>query len=257
MEYMDPSVNLHGRQASGRRGSSSDLADQLGVMIADRHSVVRDGMRRILDLDPGPRVVATVANSEAVAESVRSQRPHLLLIDSDLFFLMHILQQISTVADTAVVLFTTKLSHDEALLAVRLGVRGIVRKDAPVETVVQCIRRVLAGEHWIERELLAEAVRVPQPQANQFDLSSRELEIIANIVSGACNKEIAQRLGISDLTVKRHLTNVYNKVGVSGRLELALFALAHNLAHARKPAAGISSAAALRNAQVHSFGLPR
>src|SRR5437762_1049882 len=131
MGYMDPSVNLHGRQAAGRRGSSSELTDQLGV-------------------------------------------------------------------------------------------RGIVRKDAPVETVVQCIRRVLAGEHWIERELLAEAVRVPQPQANQFDLSSREVEIIANIVSGACNKEIAQRLGISDLTVKRHLTNVYNKVGVSGRLELAL-----------------------------------
>ena len=241
MQHFSPAEVPHNMRAALDHNQSINSADQFAVLIADAHAVVREGMRRILEVEAGMRVVATIATPEAVVELVQRRRPDLLLVDSSIFLSMHVLQQVSAIASTAVVLFTERLRRDEALFAVRLGVRGIVGKDTPVASVVQCIRRVLAGEHWIERELLAEAVRVPSSESNRFDLSDRELEIIGNIVSGACNKEIAQRLGISDLTVKRHLTNVYNKVGVTGRLELALFALANNLAHNRNLISAVAS----------------
>jgi DNA-binding NarL/FixJ family response regulator len=244
MQYSRRSTYPHGTDDTINRETTSQASGAYTIVIADPHAVIRDGMQRLLDSELGLRVIATVANSETVVDLVRRFRPDLLLFDFGMFSALHILQQVSTIADTAVVLFTADLHHDEAVLAVRLGVRGILSKDAPVETVVQCIGRVLAGEHWIERELLAEAARESSPNDSHFDLSVRELEIIRSIVmTGACNKEVAQRLGISDLTVKRHLTNIYNKTGVTGRLELALFALANNLACLRKPAATVVPAA--------------
>jgi len=157
---------------------------------------------------------------------------------------------------TAIVLFTSEITHEDAIAAVQLGVRGILSKDAPIELLLRCLQRVLGGDHWLDRQLLADAVHACAPAEKSFGLTIRELDIITVIVSGACNKEIAQRLNISDLTVKRHLTNIYGKVGVTGRLELALFSLAHNLGSIRKPASGVPSSAALRNAHLHSFAMP-
>jgi len=257
MEYTSPSLSRETPLAVNC-GKRSEVAHLFRIVVADAHSVIRDGMRRLLDREPSMRVVATAATAATVVEVVRNLRPDLLLFDSSMSgnFSLDILQQVSEISGIAVVLFTANLSREEALLAVRLGIRGILSKDAPVDIVLQCIRRVLMGEHWIERQLLAEAVRVPLPQANDFDLSSREVEIIRSIVSGACNKDIAQRLDISDLTVKRHLTNIYSKIGVTGRLELALFALAHNLAQMHKSVPTVPPAARLSTTGLRGLVLP-
>ncbi len=177
------------------------------IIVADSHTIVRDGLRRILQLEPGLRVVGEAATGQTAVELVRRLQPDLLLLGFSL--------------------------------------RGLSGLD---------VVRALGGD--ADRQLLADAVHACAPAEKSFGLTIRELDIITVIVSGACNKEIAQRLNISDLTVKRHLTNIYGKVGVTGRLELALFSLAHNLGSIRKPASGVPSSAALRNAHLHSFAIP-
>ena len=225
-------------------------ADVSRIVVADAHAIVRDGVTQILELESELRVIAASGHGQATVDLVRTLRPDLLLLDFHLPGVSgtDVVRQLSSITHTRIVLFTADLARHEAVAAIRLGVRGILSKDAPVGVLLQCIRRVLAGELWIERNLLAEAARVPAAQQESFDLSSRGQEIIAAIVSGDCNKQIAQKLDISDLTVKRHLTNIFNKVGVSGRLELALFALAHNVGGIREPlSTPVASGAAMRS----------
>jgi two-component system, NarL family, nitrate/nitrite response regulator NarL len=98
-----------------------------------------------------------------------------------------------------------------------------------VEALLKAIRCVAAGEYWIERDLLASAVQHQPLPLEQFGLTDRELDVVAEITAGLNNKDIANKLGISELTVKRHLTNIFDKLGFASRLELALFAVSHNL----------------------------
>ena len=213
------------------------VPDVARIVVADTHTIVRDGLRRILELEPGLHVVGEAGSGHVAIEIVRALQPDLLLLDIRLPGLpsLDVVRALGASAKaTAVVLFTSDLRREDAIAAVQLGVRGIVSKDAPVELLLRCIRLVLSGDHWLERQLLADAVRISAREDKSFGLSPRELDIVAAIVSGACNKEVAQKLNISELTVKRHLTNIYEKAGVSGRLELALFALSHNLGCCRK-----------------------
>ena len=125
----------------------------------------------------------------------------------------------------------------EELEALQLGARGVVLKDAAVEHLSACIRAVMQGQYWLEgrpvqnlvqvlRDLTAQTAPAPR---KTFGLTARELEVVGLITEGCTNKDIAKTFGISEETVKRHLTNIFNKLGVGNRLELALFALNHNL----------------------------
>jgi DNA-binding NarL/FixJ family response regulator len=210
----------------------------LRIVVAETQTIVRDGLRRLLMLQAGMEVIGVAATAPQVIESALRLRPDVLLLDYQIhgmptLELLSVLDQAGL--KTLVVVFAADIAREEAIAALRLGVRGIVRKDSPVEALVRCLRYVAAGEHWVERQLLADAARTYATPEQTFGLSARELDVVRAIVCGACNKEIAQRLGISDLTVKRHLTNIYEKLGVAGRLELALFALSHNLSDRRKP----------------------
>ncbi len=201
------------------------------ILIADDHPVVRDGLRRILETEPDLRVVGEAGTGVDTIRLVRQLAPRIVLLDilmpagSGFDVLRELLG-----FDTRFLILTAGGSRDEWLQAIRLEAHGIITKDAPVELLLKAIRRVAAGEYWIERELLVKAAhRVATGPLTRFGLTQREMEIIGEVSAGASNKHIASRLAISELTVKRHLTNIYDKLGVSTRLELALFAISHNL----------------------------
>ncbi len=125
--------------------------------------------------------------------------------------------------------------------ALQLGVRGIVLKDSATRLLYKCIRSVIAGEYWVGHERVSELVHALRQLTTSATrtttpvkmLTRRELQIVGGIVQGATNRDIAQKFGMSEQTVKNHLSNIFDKVGVSNRLELALFAVHHQLAEDR------------------------
>jgi two-component system nitrate/nitrite response regulator NarL len=200
------------------------------IAIADDHPVVRDGLRRILETEPDFRVIGEAADGLEAIRIVRQLKPEVLLLD---LFMPNasgfdVLRELEG-TDTRFLILTAGNKRDDLLEAVRCQAHGILTKDAPVDALLKAIRCVAAGEYWIERDLLATAVQHQTSSIERLGLTDRELEIVSEIVGGSNNRDIGNKLGISELTVKRHLTNIFDKVGVSSRLELALFAISHDL----------------------------
>jgi two-component system, NarL family, nitrate/nitrite response regulator NarL len=200
------------------------------IAIADDHPVVRDGLRRILETEQDFKVIGEAADGLEAIRIVRQLKPAILLLDlfmpnSSGFDVLRELEG----TDTRFLILTAGNKRNDLVEAVRCQAHGILTKDAPVENLLKAIRCVAAGEYWIERDLLASALQHQPLPLEQFGLTDRELEVVAEIAAGLNNRDIANKLGISELTVKRHLTNIFDKLGVVSRLELALFAVSHNL----------------------------
>jgi DNA-binding NarL/FixJ family response regulator len=205
----------------------------IGVLIADDHPVVRDGLRRILGMESDIAVVGEAHNGAETIDLIRQLKPDVVLLDLLMPKVsgLDAVRELESNSNTRILVLTAVTDRQHLLKAVRQGVHGIVSKDAPVELLLKSIRHVAAGEYWIDRELLAQAAHKAEwKNPAHFGLSQRELEIISAVVAAASNKELASKFCISELTVKRHLTNIYQKIGVSSRLELALFAISHDLA---------------------------
>jgi len=137
-----------------------------------------------------------------------------------------------------IVLLTSTITTQQVIEALQIGARGIVLKDSVADDLSESLRAVLGGDYWIGgqrvanllaalHELMAQAAAVPERKT--YGLTPRELEVVTCIVEGCSNKDIAKQFSISEETVKRHLSNVFDKTGVSTRLELALFAISHKL----------------------------
>ena len=204
------------------------------IAIAEDHPVVRDGLRRILETESDFKVIGEAADGIEATRLVRDLKPAVLLLD---LFMPNasgfdVLRQCEG-TDTRFLILTAGNKKSDLLEAVRCQAHGILTKDAPVDTLLKAIRCVAAGEYFIERDLLANAAQHQPPTLERFGLTSRELDVVAEVASGSNNRDIASKLGISELTVKRHLTNIFDKVGVCSRLELALFAVSHDLASRR------------------------
>jgi two-component system, NarL family, nitrate/nitrite response regulator NarL len=211
------------------------MGPSIRVVIADDHPVIRDGLRRLLQGEPDISIVAEAASGAEAVAVAQKLRPDVLLLDLmmpgvsgvDALRESHSKQEAHEVR---ILVLTAVTDRRQLVEAVRMRVHGIISKEEPIDKVLKAIRAVAAGQYWIERELLAEAVQGRQEQRHvKFGLSPRELEIISKVASGASNKELADKLFISELTVKRHLTNIFQKVGVSSRLELALFAITNQV----------------------------
>jgi len=136
------------------------------------------------------------------------------------------------------IILAAEVERAEIVEAIQLGARGVVLKESATEVLVECICSVMAGRYWIGKEKISDLVQAlhsllprvaARPAPKSFGLTPRELDIVAAIVAGYMNKDIAQRFSISENTVKHHLTKIFDKLGVSNRLELALFAAEHQL----------------------------
>ena len=210
------------------------------VAIADDHPVVRDGLRRILEIEPDISVVGEAASGREAIALAEKLQPDVLLLDlmmpgvSGLDALRESDPQ--QLGETRVLVLTAVSDRRQLVEAVRMRVHGIISKDESIDKLLKAVRTIAAGQYWIERELLAEAVQTGREHhRSKLALSPREFEIIITLASGASNKDLAEKLSISELTVKRHLTNIYQKVGVTSRLELALFAIANEIRSPDKP----------------------
>ena len=127
------------------------------------------------------------------------------------------------------ILLTAAIQPFAVTSALQLGARGIVLKASPPELLLKSIRAVYDGQFWVGSEPVASWARTGGPSTTGFGLTSREYEIISAIKEGSSNREIASKLAISEETVKRHLSNIYSKLGVSSRLELVVVASEQHL----------------------------
>jgi two-component system nitrate/nitrite response regulator NarL len=210
------------------------------VLIADDHPVVRIGLRNMLQSDSQIKVIAEAKDGVEALHMVRTLRPDILLLDLAMPRMpgMEALRELTANGGTTrTIVLTGHVDKRQILEALQLGARGVVLKDAVVAHLSACIRAVMQGQYWLEGrpvqnlvQLLRDlAVQTAPPPRKTFGLTARELEVVTLITEGSTNKHIAETFGISEETVKRHLTNIFNKLGVGNRLELALFALNHNL----------------------------
>jgi DNA-binding NarL/FixJ family response regulator len=201
------------------------------LTLADDHPVVLQGLQRLFETQHDFNVIACCGGGDGALESVRNARPDVLVLDlrmpgrSGLDVLRAMAAE---KLPCRTVLLTAAITDDDIVEAVRLGVKGIVMKESPPDTLVDCVRRVARGEQSIEQDTLAKAFgRVLRREAAARDvartLTPREIELVKMVALGLRNRAIAERLQISEGTVKIHLHNVYEKLGVDGRLELALW----------------------------------
>jgi two-component system, NarL family, nitrate/nitrite response regulator NarL len=219
-------------------------AQEVRIVIADDHPIFRDGLRRLLEAEPGLRVIGEAANGAEAVKLSRQLKPDILLLDLAMpghpgFEALRELGSNSTSPITLrIILLTAAIEKNEIVEALQLGARGVVLKDSATQLLLKAIRSVMGGQYWVAREEVSNLLPYLQPlikssqqadRQKKFGLTRREIEIISGVVAGFTNKDIAEHFKISEDTVKHHLSNIFDKLGVSTRLELALFAVNQGL----------------------------
>ena len=208
------------------------------VLIADEHAIFRAALRRVLEFEPGFQVAGETAGNGEVVSLARRLAPDVLLMDIDTpgHGTLDAVRELSGPPHSCrTIILTTEIEEQQVVRAFRAGARGIMTKASPVDLLFKSIDAVMAGEYWVGRERVADLVRVfrsaPAGAEEQrpFGLTSRELQVVQAVVGGYTNKEIADRLSISQNTAKHHLSSIFDKLGVSNRLELALFTHSHRI----------------------------
>jgi two-component system, NarL family, nitrate/nitrite response regulator NarL len=207
------------------------------ILIADDHPIFRDGLKRLLESERDFKVVGEACDGVEAVKMVRQLKPEILLLDLAMPRMpgLEALREMSTDATSVrVILLTAAAEKDQIVEALQLGARGVVLKDSATQILLKSIRAVMNGEYWVGRESVSNLVQYLRglvgtssntARQRRYGLTPRELEIVSAVVAGYANKEIAEHFKISEDTVKHHLSNIFDKVGVSTRLELALFAV--------------------------------
>jgi len=202
------------------------------IVIADDHAIFRDGLRRLLATQEDFRVIGEASDGKEAIAMASDLRPDVLLLDLAMPRVpgMEVLRELAH-QEVAVrtILLTAAIQPFAVTSALQLGARGIVLKASPPEMLLKSIRSVCEGQFWVGSEPVTTFARTGQASSSGFGLTSREIEIISAIKEGSSNREIASKLAISEETVKRHLSNIYAKLGVSSRLELAVLASEQHL----------------------------
>jgi DNA-binding NarL/FixJ family response regulator len=220
--------------------SSDNRAGPVRIVLADDHPIFRDGLLKLLETKPQLSVVGAAWDGDEALRLVTSLEPDILLLDlamPRMSGLVALRELRDTSTRTRILLLTAAIERTEIVSALQLGAKGVVLKESAGDMLFKAIDAVMAGHYFVGRkrvENLAATLRDlsashPEPNRKQFGLTPRELEMIGAILAGYSNGHIAKKFSISEKTVKHHLTNIFDKLGVSNRLELALFALHHNL----------------------------
>ncbi len=219
---------------------ASDGEHRIRVVIADDHPIVRDGLRKLLSLEDDIEVVGEAGDGNETLELVDKLDPDIVLLD----LRMPNVDGLATLQSlqisprrTRVIVLTASEDKNEFVQAMKLGCSGIVLKQTAPELIVKSIRKVHSGEIWLDSHTTAAVMRQFATAGSEIassgsakarersPLSAREREIVTFVAQGYKNKEMAEKMFISEQTVKNHLHNIFDKLGVSDRLELALYAI--------------------------------
>jgi two-component system nitrate/nitrite response regulator NarL len=209
------------------------------IVIADDHPIFRDGLRRLLEAETDLKVIGEASDGSEAIKLARQLKPDILLLDLAMPKMpgLEALREMSSatgVNSVRVILLTAAAEKNQIVEALQLGARGVVLKDSATQLLLKSIHTVMSGEYWVGRESVSNLVQYlrslvlssgEEAKQKKFGLTPRELEIVSAVVAGFSNKEIAEYFKISEDTVKHHLSNIFDKLGVSTRLELALFAV--------------------------------
>jgi len=202
------------------------------LVIADDHPLILDAVENLFRVEKNLRVVARCRDGEAALKAVRWHQPDILVLDIQMPAkdgLVVLREMRKEKLPTRVVILTATLDEEGLAEAIRLGVRGLVLKELAPKLLVQCIRQVHAGALWLEKRLVTSALEkllqreTTTNQATEL-LTPREIEIIKQVAAGLRNMEIGKKLFISEGTVKIHLHNIYQKLGIDSRIQLTRYA---------------------------------
>jgi DNA-binding NarL/FixJ family response regulator len=224
--------------------NSSHSPGIIRVLIVDHQNLLRDGIANLLNSQADIEVVACADSVIAAIEAIRKMHPDVALLgwpasSSNSSKIFAAIQD----SKPRVIMLVDEESKEDFVDAVRQGCCGIVPRQTSTELLIKCIRKVHVGEFWLDRTTTAEVIRRLAKKGTGGTntgarlglreqggaLSTREREIVILVAQGFKNKEMAERMFISEQTVKNHLHNIFDKLGVSDRLELALYAIHHNL----------------------------
>jgi two-component system, NarL family, nitrate/nitrite response regulator NarL len=235
--------NGHGVVAPPRSGPTQRNGERFHIVIADNHPIFRDGLRRLIESQPGLHVTGESSVGLEAVRLARDLKPDILLLDLDQpqDSGLQVLNDLARLSPPVrILVLAAAVEEDSILEAFYLGAQGIVLKGSPQEVLLKSIHSVIAGHYWLDSEsipIVIQALRKSIPSRNgvtcgqDYGLTPRELEIAGKVANGSSNKEMGQEFSISERTVKHHLTNIFDKLGISTRLELAVFALEHGLAN--------------------------
>jgi len=211
------------------------------IVIADSHALFRTALKRLLRAESDFQVIAEAEDGVQAVAVVRQMQPQVLLLDLKLPRCsgLDALREIRKASPPTLSLLLVDDIDDEQLIeALRLGARGVAFKTTGTNLLFKSIRAVVAGEYWLERNRIAFLIQTLNQRLqarekgnghNLFGLVPRELEVVAAIANGLSTRDMAANFGLSEITVRHQLTQVYRKLQVRNRAELLSFALRHNL----------------------------
>jgi len=199
----------------------------LRLVLADDHPLVLDGLENLFRNEEGFEVVARCSNGKEALSAIQEHRPDVLILDlrmNDMGGLELLRRLAAERLDARVVILTAGVREREMIEAVRLGALGVVLKESAPGLLVDCVRAVARGERYLQPRFLLRALEEGLGMTPEPTLTPRELDLVRMVARGLRNKEIAERLFITEGTVKVHLHNIYDKLGLDGRLALLRYA---------------------------------
>lgn len=209
--------------------------EQIRVLIADDHPLIREGVRKILDLEPAIAVVGEASDGEECIRVAREKKPDVILMDINMPRLngieaTRILKQ--ELPGTAIVILTIHEDERYLLQLIQAGCSGYILKDVDASRLIEAVHAAAQGKAVIHPALTAKVFAELKKQKRHrpaVQLTNRELEILSFLVKGSSNTEIAHRLFISEKTVKNHLTSIFRKLGVADRTQAVVYAIKERL----------------------------
>jgi DNA-binding NarL/FixJ family response regulator len=205
------------------------------LMLVDDHAILRDGLRNLLELEKEIQVVGEAVSGEEAILKVKESKPDVILMDINMAKMngIEVTGVLKKMHPELKILVLTMHDHDEYFLAaIREGADGYLLKDAPFDQVIDAIRTVARGESVIHPSMTKKLLNFHQQKKQdeeETSLTEREKEVLQCLVEGLSNKEIAEKLFISDKTVKIHVSKIFKKLNVKSRSQVVIYAVQHQL----------------------------
>lgn len=211
---------------------------KIKVMITDDHKMVREGIKQLLELNDSISVVSMASDGDECISVLESKKPDLLLLDINMPGKngLEIIEEIKKLNfNVKIILLTVHNEVDYLLKAVEIGADGYVLKDSGSAELVNAIEIVMSGESYIQPDMIpmlnSKMIAKNSDKEKMKNLTKRELEVLVLVSEGMFNKEIADKLSISERTVKNHISSIFKKIDVADRTQAAVFAIRNNLIH--------------------------